>query len=615
MKTEKIMRVLLVHPYGRKNPHQDKDIGNIPIGLYYIGATLAFHGYDVHIVDLSNFGDDPDAVKALLCDLAPDVIGISVLQYNRKGALELADAAKVLNPEVKIVLGGVEATFLWRLLLQSCPSIDFVVTGEGESAFPALLNVFEKNTWRPETLQIPGLAFRKNGRPVRPLPPEPIEDLDALPHPARYFDFSFFSLTRGCPGRCTFCSSPKFWGRRIRSHSVDYAVDNLEMLYKRGITHFYISDDTFTRDSEKVIAFCKEIIRRGLNITWWAISRVDCVNPAMLAWMRRAGCLQISYGVESGSPDIRRRLGKPIKEEDIENAFKLTVANAMIARAYFICGAPGETWETINQSLDLVQRIKPLQAIFTPLGVAPGTALFERIKKQTGVDDTIWLEHDNWLYAEASGEMPAQTVHEFAGYLEENHDTCIDAFAQAIVLNSKPGWEELNAHFLAYLANLLTVYNESINAETIRMLYLRALAYAPDHKAYAGLSRLAYETGRYQGLEQLTAQALKHYPNSILLKLYRGLGLFDQGYYQNALTCLAPLAAHPHIMPLLIQCSRELGDDAQSAYYRELYHHYKDLDINAMSAESDVVQPPLNFSHLVPEGPEHQNHRTETATA
>jgi radical SAM superfamily enzyme YgiQ (UPF0313 family) len=109
-------------------------------------------------------------------------------------------------------------------------------------------------------------------------------------------------------------------------------VDELAMLYNRGVAFFYVSDDAFTADRDRTLAICKGILERGLKISWNAISRVDCVDEEILYWMRRAGCIQISYGVESGSKRIRKALNKRIREEDIQRAFDLTVRTGILTR-------------------------------------------------------------------------------------------------------------------------------------------------------------------------------------------------------------------------------------------------------------------------------------------
>ena len=237
------------------------------------------------------------------------------------------------------MFGGIGATFLWEHFLTHFQEVDFVVIGEGEHTFLKLIRCLE--TDRSQAIEkIKGVAFRKNGKPVRTPAAEPIGRLDDLPDPAKYFDYQHLALTRGCGGNCNFCGSPRFWGRKVRFHSADYFVDQLERLSQKGIQFFYFSDDTFTANKRRVIEICRKIIEKKLDITWNAISRVDHVSEEVLYWMRKAGCIQISYGVESGSEKIRKFLLKNISSEKIQSAFALTQKYGIMARAYFIYGAP-----------------------------------------------------------------------------------------------------------------------------------------------------------------------------------------------------------------------------------------------------------------------------------
>lgn len=190
-------------------------------------------------------GEDTPRIKEVLVEKAPDLIGLSVLHANRWGAIEVARTAKEIDPGVKIVFGGIGATFLWKHLLVNFKEIDFVVLGEGEYSFLNLVRLIENRDYG-NIRGIKGIAFRKEGRALKTGDAEPIQDLDSLPIPARYFAYHHLSSTRGCPWNCTFCGSPQFWGREVRFHSPEYFVDQLELLYKNGISFFYFSDDTFT---------------------------------------------------------------------------------------------------------------------------------------------------------------------------------------------------------------------------------------------------------------------------------------------------------------------------------------------------------------------------------
>lgn len=276
---------------------------------------------------------------------------------------------------------------MWHHILKHFNEIDFVVIGEGEFPFLSLVRCIDREDYE-HLGEIRGIGYRDAGRIVRTEDSGLIEDLDTLPNPAGYFTYQHLSSTRGCPGRCTFCGSRRFWGRKVRFHSPSYFLEELQLLYRKGVSFFCFSDDTFSVDKERVIVICKKIVESNLNIAWAAISRVNYVSEEMLYWMRRAGCIQISYGIESGSERIRRLFRKDIKASQIKKAFALTTKYGILARVYFIYGSPLETWETIH----LIHEIKPLSVVFYMLDLFPGTALYEDFKEKTASTDDMWLE-------------------------------------------------------------------------------------------------------------------------------------------------------------------------------------------------------------------------------
>jgi len=260
------MNILLVYPYFLEQRVHQEDIRVPPIGLYYVGAMLADRGYDVKIVNWHDKKDRLEEIEKALLAEAPDIIGISILHGNRWGGIDIARLAKSLFPQATVVFGGIGTTGLWELLLHRIPEIDYAIIGEGESAFLDLIQCLERKTFE-EIPNIPGIAGRVDGIPAATPPIRAIPELDQLPDPARYFTFQHVVSSRGCPGNCSFCGSPRYWGRRVHFHSVQYFVDQLERLYRKGVSFFYVSDDTFTLRSERVVAICREIINRNLKIT------------------------------------------------------------------------------------------------------------------------------------------------------------------------------------------------------------------------------------------------------------------------------------------------------------------------------------------------------------
>ncbi len=401
------MKILLIYPYFLVERIHEEEVSVPPIGLYSVAALLLKNGYDVEILNWPHSSKTPGEIKEVLNEKGPDLIGFSILNANRWGAVEIARMARELDPKVSIVFGGVGATFLWEHLLTHFPEIDYVVTGEGEYPLFHLIRHLEQE---PDHLpqEIQGIAFRRDGSPFRTAPPEPVADLDRLPDPAQYFTFQHVVSSRGCAWDCTFCGSPQFWGRRVRFHSPTYFVDQLERLLQRGVSFFYVSDDTLTMDKRRLIAICQAIIERRLPVSWNAISRVDCVDEEILYWMRQAGCIQISYGIESANEAIRKILNKRIRMADVRRVFPLTQSFGILARAYFMYGSPGETEETIRETIDLLHDIKPLSAIFYILDLFPGTELYRRLQAAAGTERRRLAQPDRGCHVRGVGSGPGR---------------------------------------------------------------------------------------------------------------------------------------------------------------------------------------------------------------
>ena len=332
------MKILLLNPpmyYGAYNEagriYLDKSYP--PLGLAYIAAVLEKEGYDVNLLDLV---DTPFAdVEKIVKIEKPQIVGISCnLTDFRWGSFRLAQIVKRINPNIKVVMGGSHATYMYQQILANFP-VDVIVRFEGEFTFLDLVKALESGS---NLRNVKGIAFKNEEGILRNEDGPPIADLDSIPFPAYHFvDFDMYiryssplrfkgkkiselkninmMTSRGCPYNCLYCSLTKFWRRQCRLRGVNNVVDEMEMLYnKYGVRYFSFFDDVFTLNRERVVEICKEIIKRNLDVGWDCSTRVDLVSMEMLKWMREAGCLRISYGVESGSPSVLRAINKMERE-------------------------------------------------------------------------------------------------------------------------------------------------------------------------------------------------------------------------------------------------------------------------------------------------------------
>ncbi len=569
------MKILLIYPYFLEERVHVGEIGVLPQGIFFVAALCRRHGYDVEILNWYDIHRRPQEIRETLKKTRPDIIGFSILHANRWGGIDIAKIARGIDPAVHIVFGGIGATYLWEHLLANFADIDYVVLGEGEHCFLELIRCLESG----RTTDIPtirGLALRRDGQPVCTEPAQPVTRLDALPNPARFFTYQHVSLTRGCPGNCSFCGSPGFWHRRVRFHSAPYFVAQLELLNRKGVRHFFFCDDTFTVNSQKVIEVCRLMLERRLDITWQAISRVDMINEEILCWMRKAGCIQISFGVESGSEKIRRLLNKTFTRPQIEKAFSLTARYGILSRAYFIYGCPGESLETIQASIDLMRRIKPLGAVFYILDLFPGTALYDVYRRLFGVTDDIWLERiEDILYFETDPNLDRDKVFSFGRMLRAAFHENLPDFVRSLDLVDRKDLYPQHADFLSRLAmtfdhgDYAAVEAIPNKPQLIEFLYRKALSYHPDPRAFLGLAIRLQKAGRHDTACGLLLEAVRHFPDHEPLNISLGISLMNLGQFDRALTHLLPFQNDRQVLRFVLDCYRALGDRESAARCRD----------------------------------------------
>lgn len=568
------MKILLIYPYFLDDRIEADDIRVVPQGLYYIGALLQSEGHDVTLLDWHHVRQSPQIIESELTRLQPDIIGFSILHANRWGGIDIARTARRLCPRAVVVFGGVGATHLWRHLLSNFPEIDYIVLGEGEITFLELVKALAHDSAGPVDT-VKGLAFRISGQPWKTGERTQICDLDELPNPADIYTFQHVALTRGCTHNCRFCGSPRFWQRRVRYHSEDYFVHQLDVLHARGVSFFYFSDDTFTLDKERVIRICRQIIDRQLNINWAAISRIDLVSDDILGWMRRAGCIQISYGVESGSPVIRKRLGKHISNRRIQRAFAMTQRHGIMARAYFIYGCPQESDHTIQETIDLMNAIKPLSTIFYILDIFPGTQLHEDMLHRMNATEDLWLDRiEDLMYFETDPDLTREKILEWGRRLRASFQNHLPEYVEALELVDEPELYPFHADFYSRLA-LTFEHGDYARLDAVPektdlagRLYHKALAYHPDARAYLGLGIQYQKAGNYSDSIDLLRQGLAHFPSDPQLNICLGVSYLNSDQSKAALEQLIPYERQAHVLPFLFECCRRLGLEEQAETYR-----------------------------------------------
>ncbi len=379
------MKILLCY-----TSHTDPDAYHLhllPTGLVTMHAVLRAAGHDSRLVNLS--ASSAEETRRLLRAERPGIVGISQFTHNRFDTLELAAMVKRELPSCTVVLGGPHAGHRHREILERYPAVDLVVVGEGEETFLDVANALSagKRLLTERLKEIPGLAYR-DGTAVRRSVERPlIRDLDSLPPAelsAEYIinvdlrrQMEFIITSRGCPAVCTFCASPRTWGKRLRFHSAKYIVDEIRRLRDRlGLIYFSIRDDTFTADRRRVVELCSRLLDENLYIMWNCQSRVNAVDDEMLALMKRAGCECVQFGIETGSDRLLRFLNKSTTREQMVAAATAVRRVGINLSIYLISGMPGETAADLRDTEELIARLRPHDGQVSPLAYYPGTELF-----------------------------------------------------------------------------------------------------------------------------------------------------------------------------------------------------------------------------------------------
>ncbi|MFA6434767.1 MAG: radical SAM protein [Elusimicrobiales bacterium] len=402
-------KIMLISPpyvdlYGELN----KAAGRyFPLGLGYIASYARQYGR--HEVSMY----EPEAQNLTYEDLAkkigetnPDVIGLTCSTPNFQRAVEIARIARK-HSGAKIVIGGVHASALPGYILDNYSDvIDSVVVGEGEIT---LLRLVEAYQTRGDLSEVLGIAYKSGNRtvlnPVRPF----IEDLDAIPFPARdlipqslfepnlhnarYRDCFTILTSRGCPFNCSFCASRIVSGRRYRMHSAEYVLEEMRMLKKRyNARQLVITDDTFTVNHERLEKICRGMIAGRLNLKWFCFSQTSTVNREILELMKRAGCYNIGFGLESANERSLKEIGKPLNLEKALRSVHDAKKAGMKTQAFYVFGIPGETAADIEGTIEFAKKVNSTLAFFNMLVPYPGTADFRKYFAGVPLTEIKWAD-------------------------------------------------------------------------------------------------------------------------------------------------------------------------------------------------------------------------------
>jgi anaerobic magnesium-protoporphyrin IX monomethyl ester cyclase len=397
------MRILLVHP----NYHSGgaEIAGNWPPAwAAYLAGALRGAGYDdVHFIDAMTDHVDDAALEARIRELKPDIVGTTAITPSIYKAEETLKIAKKVSPAIITMLGGVHATFMFKQVLTEAPWIDVIVRGEGEEILLELVRAIDDGRWPLARHEIEGLAFLDGADIIATKAAPTVKDLEKIKPDWGILEWGKYiyiplgkrvaipNMARGCPFTCSFCSQWKFW-RDYRIRDPKAVVDEIETLVNdHDVGFFILADEEPTINRKKFIAFCEELIARGLpdKIQWGINTRVTDIlrDEEYLALYRRAGLVHVSLGTEAAAQLKLDLFNKETTVEQNKKAIRLLREADILVEAQFIVGLENETAETLEETYRMAMDWKPDLANWSMYTPWPFSNLFEELGDKVEIHD------------------------------------------------------------------------------------------------------------------------------------------------------------------------------------------------------------------------------------
>ena len=375
-----------------------------PLGLAILSAVTRNSGYETKILDATALKLNYKQTVNEILKENPNYLAITSVTISIFNAANIARSVKEKNPKIITIIGGPHLTAVPEETMQKFQEFDIGVIGEAEETIVELLNSLDK---KKKLNNIKGLIIRNKNKLKKTIQRPFIKNLEKLPFPAwdllpdllKYYQPAADSLhrspatllitSRGCPGQCIFCDK-KVFGNLIRGYSAKYVIDMIKYLQKNyGIKDLFIEDDNFLIFKQRTKDICELIIKENIDITFSIMGRVDVIDEQILHLLKKAGCWQINYGIESGSQKILDILNKGTTVEQNKKAILLTKKAGIKVKGLFMMGNFGETKETIKETLNFIKKT-PMDdfhiTCYTPL---PGADAWYLAQKY-GEFDSDW---------------------------------------------------------------------------------------------------------------------------------------------------------------------------------------------------------------------------------
>lgn len=415
------MKVVLLNLIGID---RTKLVKRLPINLIYLATSILDKVDSVKVENISRF--NLPRLKKIIRKEDPDIIGIGCYGEDRIGAFKAVKLIKNINPNIKIIMGGMLGSSLYELVLNNFP-VDIIVIGEGERTLPEIIETFKKNK---QLKNIKGITYKHNNKIIKTKPRPIIKNLDEIPIPHYKLFYKYkgsnkdnwlpLISSRGCFYKCNYCWISYFWGNTFRTFSIPRIVNEMrELIQMTKCNNLVFYNLIFKNYKKELIKFCREIKKEKLDIQFILQSRADNINKECLYWLQKIGCKTIAIGVESGSQMILNKVGKQLKTEQYIKAFKMIKNFNIGSSCSLVVGLPGETKKTIMKTADLIKKIKPDELRVNFATLYPSTPLYDTAKRQNLISDDYWLS--NKYPKIYTGVMSLKELLFYRYYLEIKH--------------------------------------------------------------------------------------------------------------------------------------------------------------------------------------------------
>jgi radical SAM superfamily enzyme YgiQ (UPF0313 family) len=413
-----LRRIALVEPpyvfWDRSMDRLRQTEESIPgIGMLVMAAVAREKGYEVAIFDAKGTGETADRVARRILDYSPDVVGFSATTISITNASRIAELLKRTDPELLTVVGGPHVSAVPERTLAAFSALDYGIVGEGEISF---FDFLERLRTGRSTEDSPGLVYRAGDEVVANQRTPYITDLDSLPLPAwdlvpdfpHRFHPSIFSYrkspvatlvtSRGCPFSCSFCDRSTS-GKLGRYHTTESVLRHCHRLVELGVRHIIFYDDLFTVKRKRVVELCEAFVAEGFDFTWSCNSHPNLLDPDTLRLMKRAGCWQIAYGIESGSQRILDVVKREVRLPRMRETLRMTRAAGIRAKGYMMIGHPTETVETLEETAEFLKVVELDLCQVTKFTPYTGTPAYPKVREHGSfVEDWERMNAMNFVF-------------------------------------------------------------------------------------------------------------------------------------------------------------------------------------------------------------------------